>query len=320
MQDSFISAQALAANASRLGLAGKYSTAALTPDAFAHTELILARLPRAHSALAYTLEVLAASAATYGVNPQFVGGGMVKHLSLALNQELQQLYPQVHASLARGKARVIHATTTAPSSPLLVPPTPPRFPQERWHDGIGLKAFAYGAVFGGASLDQGTALLLRNLEKLPLSAPPREVLDLGCGSGLIASAAARHWPTAQILATDVSAQAVASTRLTAQHAQFADRVHAFADDAAAQLPANSLDLVLCNPPFHNRGEVLGSIAAKMFRAAARVLRPGGTLVCVYNTTLPYFPQLNQLVGPTQVLANDAKFTLSAATRRHAAST
>ena len=80
------------------------------------------------------------------------------------------------------------------------------------------------------------------------------------------------------------------------------------------LPDQSLDLVVCNPPFH-RGPAKDSAAAyAMFAAAGRALRPGGELWVVYNSHLPYRTELRR-VGHTEIVAQDPRFTVTRSVAR-----
>jgi 16S rRNA (guanine1207-N2)-methyltransferase len=46
-----------------------------------------------------------------------------------------------------------------------------------------------------------------------------------------------------------------------------------------------------------------------------VLRPGGELWAVWNSALRYRPALERTIGPTRQIARNAKFTVTASTRR-----
>ncbi|MDK3255048.1 class I SAM-dependent methyltransferase [Blastococcus capsensis] len=87
------------------------------------------------------------------------------------------------------------------------------------------------------------------------------------------------------------------------------------DDAAGSVPDGSVDLVVCNPPFHVGAAVVTTAADRLFTAAARVLRPGGELWTVYNSALRYRPVLNRIVGPTRVAGQDPRFTVTVSRRR-----
>ena len=122
-------------------------------------------------------------------------------------------------------------------------------------------------------------------------------------------------PGLGVVAVDQSAAAVASATATAQANGFSDRIRVVRDDAADSVPDASVDLVVCNPPFHVGAAVVTTAADRLFAAAARVLRQGGELWTVYNSALRYRPTLSRLVGPTRVVRQTPKFTVTVSTRR-----
>ena len=91
---------------------------------------------------------------------------------------------------------------------------------------------------------------------------------------------ARLLPQATIHATDVSWQAIDSTHLTAQANQLDIVTHWC--DGLVDIPNESVDAVVTNPPFHRGTAQDHAPTLAMLADAARVLRPGGTLWCVYN--------------------------------------
>jgi 16S rRNA (guanine1207-N2)-methyltransferase len=114
---------------------------------------------------------------------------------------------------------------------------------------------------------------------------------------------------------DQSAAAVASAAATAAANGLGDRIQVIRDDAAETVADGSIDLVVCNPPFHVGAAVVTTAADRLFAAAARVLRPGGELWTVYNSALRYKATLARLVGPTAVAQQTPKFTVTVSTRR-----
>jgi 16S rRNA (guanine1207-N2)-methyltransferase len=324
-QDSVVAERALDANAERLGLAGASErhpagapgTALVPAGVLDGARLVLVRLPRSLAALTELAEAVARSAAPDVV---VLAGGMVKHMTPAMNEVLGRCFADVHATRGRHKARVLVA-----SGPRDVEPT---YPVAEAAPG-GFDLWAYGAAFAGPRLDRGARALLEALGLLPgtpgarpgespagPAVPPgATVLDLGCGTGVLATSVARAYPDARVVATDVSAAAVASTALTAQHAGVGDRVETVRDDAGRDLPGAAFDVVLCNPPFHVGAAVHTGAASRMFRTAARVLRPGGVLWTVYNSHLRYRAELGRVVGPTTQVARDRTFTVTRSVAR-----
>ena len=108
---------------------------------------------------------------------------------------------------------------------------------------------------------------------------------------------------------------MASVAATAAANGVGERIQVIRDDAADSVTDGSVDLVVCNPPFHVGAAVVTTAADLLFAAAARVLRPGGELWTVYNSALRYKPTLTRLVGPTSVAQQTPKFTVTVSTRR-----
>ena len=96
-------------------------------------------------------------------------------------------------------------------------------------------------IFSPAHVDLGTQVLLRTVP-----APVGHVLDLGCGWGPIALAAALASPDVTVTAVDVNERALDLAARNAVTAGVADRVAVMAPDA---VPADALfDTIWSNPP------------------------------------------------------------------------
>ncbi|MHB1473249.1 MAG: class I SAM-dependent methyltransferase, partial [Dermatophilaceae bacterium] len=139
-------------------------------------------------------------------------------------------------------------------------------------------------------------------------------VDLGCGTGVIAAALARDRPMLNVLATDQSAAAVSSAAATLAANGLTERTQVLRDDAMSTLPDASVDLIVCNPPFHLGTSVHAGVALRLFDAAGRVLAPGGELWTVFNSHLAYDRALNRAIGPTRVMGRNARFTVTVSTR------
>lgn len=301
-QDAITGRRALERNARELDVdLAPLAAHALDADLVRDARLVLLQLPRALDALDEIAGLVAAHAAP---DVRIVAGGRIKHMTLGMNDVLARHFREVRASRAASKSRVLHASD------------PVRGEAGGWprcvrHDDVGLTVCAHGAAFAGASVDIGTRFLLGFLSEMPAV---RDAVDLGCGTGVLASAYALAHPEASVLATDQSAAAVASARATAA-ANGARRVEVVQDDGLGARPDGSADLVILNPPFHSGAAVTDAIAPRLFADAARVLRPGGELWCVWNSHLAYRPALERIVGPTRQIGRSSRFTVTASTRR-----
>ena len=154
---------------------------------------------------------------------------------------------------------------------------------------------AHGAVFAGTRIDLGTRQLLALLDRMAPTAPT--AIDLGCGTGVLAAALAEARPGLRVLASD-SRRPRSPRPGPPCGERLADRVTVRAIDALSAVAPASADLIVCNPPFHLGTTVHDRAAGALFRAAGRVLRPGGQLWTVSNAHLDYRAVLRRRVGPT----------------------
>ncbi|WP_430647106.1 class I SAM-dependent methyltransferase [Agromyces sp. GXS1127] len=307
-QDPLTGERALAANAARLGVPAdeRPRSSPLAPELVAGARLVLMRLPRSLDRLDEVAALVAQHAAA---DVRVVAGGRIKHMSVAMNDVLGRWFARVDVTHARQKSRVLVATAPRDRPATAAPP----WPRHAHDDALGLEVVAHGGVFAGTTVDIGTRFLLDVLgEAVPDAAT---AVDLACGSGVVAAWLARERPGLVVRASDRSAAAAASARLTAAADGVADRVEVVRADGLEHLPDASERLVVLNPPFHSDAAVHTGIAAHLFGEAARVLASGGELWCVWNSHLRYRPLLERLVGPTRQVARNPKFTVTASTRR-----
>jgi 16S rRNA (guanine1207-N2)-methyltransferase len=316
-QDSIAGEQALAQNAVRAGsaipagLADGFRQLPLTPELFTGATVVIGQLPKSLDALREITQLAATNACA---DVTVFLGGRVKHMTHAMTDVLEASFTDVRASLARKKSRALVARM--PQRHLdswqeaAVGPT--AYPLRRHHLDLDLWVCAHGAAFAGTKIDIGTRFILEFLSRMQPAAGT--AVDLGCGTGVIASALARARPQLSVLATDESAGAVSSALATVAANGLSERVHVVRDDAMSTLADASVDLIVCNPPFHLGTSVHLGVSVKLFRAAGRVLKPGGQLWAVYNSHLPYRSQLTRAIGPTHVIGHNTKFTVTVSTR------
>ena len=81
------------------------------------------------------------------------------------------------------------------------------------------------------------------------------------------------------------------------------------DDGMVHTEADSLDLILCNPPFHQQSTVSTDIAYNLFRSAKSALTKGGQLWIVANRHLGYHAVLKRLFGNCTTEASNNKFVI-----------
>ena len=304
-QDRVTGEHALDYNAEDLGIDG-YSHHTLDAELVTGARVILLRLPRGLDALEEIAGIIAANAADDVV---VFAGNRIKHLTPAMNDVLKKHFGRLDISHARQKARVLIARQPQPTTS----PSPDDvFPKREFNKELDIWVCAHGGAFAGTKLDIGTRFLLEVTEQMPPEA--RTAIDLGSGTGILATILAKQRPELQIIATDQSWAAVSSTAATAEANGVADRIKVVRDNGLYQQPDGSADLILLNPPFHIEGTVHLGEALKLFEEAGRVLRVGGELWTVFNSHLGYRSTLSSVVGPTRQVARNAKFSVMVSTR------
>ncbi len=123
-----------------------------------------------------------------------------------------------------------------------------------------------------AILARATDELVAWLDREHLIGPERDVLDLGCGIGRVATALAPR--VRSVLGLDLSPAMIqeAERRGPAPNLRFE-----LTDGEGLALPAASFDLVLAVDSFPYLMQAGQALAERHVRDAARVLRPGGAL-------------------------------------------
>ena len=119
-------------------------------------------------------------------------------------------------------------------------------------------------------MDTGTRLLL---EALP-EEMSGDILDLGCGWGVIGISIAKKWPGTRVTMADVNTRALDLSRENAK--RNGAEVTCVESDGMAALTGKSFDAVVTNPPIRAGKHVI----YKMFADAAAQLKPGGALYLV----------------------------------------
>lgn len=136
--------------------------------------------------------------------------------------------------------------------------------------GIPLAFRTDAGVFSRGEVDAGTDLLLKSLPEEMTG----DILDLGCGWGVIGICAARRWPDARVTMADVNLRALDLARENARRNRA--EVRCLESDGMEALKGEMFDTVITNPPIRAGKQVI----YRMFADAEACLRPGGSLILV----------------------------------------
>ena len=140
------------------------------------------------------------------------------------------------------------------------------------------------------------------LERFSNAAPPSLIVDVGTGCGCLAVTLALEFPTARVVATDVSAKALAVAGINAATHGMEARVRLAHAPFLADVQSD-VDLIVSNPPYIPSGSAPGlppevkdyepavalfggpdglDVIRQLFAAAESALRPGGFLVMEFG--------------------------------------
>jgi 16S rRNA (guanine1207-N2)-methyltransferase len=304
MSDSFISQQATQQN---LKLNGLSSVELLTSlDPLPETiDLVLIQLPKNNRFLAWQLQQLRNRLEK---NCPVVAVNKAKEIHTSTLKLFDKHLGNTKTSLAWKKHRLVFSQTNNNSMTDIDS-------VKTWHvDDENFSLSNYPNTYSGESLDLGARFMLKHLPTAPLA---KDVIDLGCGNGVLSVKFAQLNPKARITCVDESYMALESARVNLSNIEpDSDRFQFVANNCLDNMVGESSDLVLCNPPFHQNNAITDHIAWQMFCDAKHVLRSKGKLLVIGNRHLGYDDKLARLFGRSQIkqIANNSKFVILQATK------
>ncbi len=298
--DSYISQQAARENFTTNNLAAKTVTflnSLEKPDGV--FDYILIKIPRT---LALLEDQLSRIQDNISLHTKVIAAGMVKNLPKNVWKILESYVGTTTTSLAKKKARLIFAS---PDPKRVVPPCP--YPVYYQLEDTDYLICNHANVFSRDSLDIGTRFLLKNL---PQISEAKEIVDLGCGNGVVGLMLSERHPNATIHFVDESFMAVASAKETFLRA-FSEQNHAsfHVNDGLSNFKADSIDLIVCNPPFHQHHSTGDQIAVRLFKQSRKALKEGGELWVIGNRHLNYNNNLKKIFGNSIIVASNSKFVI-----------
>jgi 23S rRNA (guanine1835-N2)-methyltransferase len=292
--DSFVSSKAIEMN----------SDGMITPlhdldDIQGEFDLVLARIPKNMSffedQLCHLTQHLKAGA-------KIICTSMVKHLSPSSFDLLNKYIGPTTTSLAQKKARLIFTEFQKEK-------VTSSYPQKLSLEGFPKPFINHSNLFSREKLDIGTRFFLEHIPQ----GFYKKILDLGCANGIIGIKAKMENPESQIIFCDESYMAIKSAREN-YRTYFQDEARFYWTNCFEDHPEKELDLVLCNPPFHQQNTIGDFIAWQMFKDSFEVLKKNGEIIVIGNGHLGYQVKLKRIFNNGRILASNKKFMICSSKR------
>lgn len=240
---------------------------------------------------------------------EIIAAAMIKHLQKSAFELIEKIIGPLTTSLAVKKSRLIFTrldnTLTTVKNP---------YPSRYTDPDIGFSLINHANVFSRSHLDLGSRFFLSMFKDIGYA---DKVVDLACGNGVLGIEYQLLHPQANLEFIDESYMAIASAEQN-YRSVFTEKNNSamfIAQDGLTARAANSCNLILCNPPFHQQHSVGDQIATAMFRDAKHCLKTGGSLWLVSNHHLDYKSKLKRLFGHCQVMGKNKKFVVLKSVKR-----
>ncbi|MTI13443.1 class I SAM-dependent methyltransferase [Sansalvadorimonas verongulae] len=163
-------------------------------------------------------------------------------------------------------------------------------------------------VFSHGRLDVGSRLLLETLAKENIRG---QILDFGCGAGVIGSWLAMRHNRCRSTLLDTDAMALESARRTLE-ANNIEGGKVIASHGLSELKGR-YDWIISNPPFHEGVKTRYDVTEQFLKDCKNHLCKGGQLRIVANSFLKYRPLIEDAFGHCEELAKGQGFTVYGAT-------
>ncbi|MCP4988614.1 MAG: methyltransferase [Colwellia sp.] len=312
--DSFISAQGIQYNIEQNALNDDNITQLTSLDSLpSDIDIILYKIPKSKSLLIEQLIQIKNSVSGTCI---FIAADRAKEIHSATLKVFEKYLGTTKTSLAVKKARLVFCQLD--NKNVLPSPFPTVWTIEHQSKNDlpsrELTISNHANVYAREKLDIGARYFIENLPKV---APKSKVIDLGCGNGVIGLTVLANQSEAHIQFIDESCMAIASAEQNVKNnlPELMQQCQFTLNDCLTDVESNSVDLILCNPPFHQNTATTDHIAWQMFKDSHRVLKKGGELRIIGNRQLAYHIKLQRIFGNEKLIASNNKFVTQSAIKR-----
>ena len=160
-------------------------------------------------------------------------------------------------------------------------------------------------LFSPGHVDRGTLAMLSRADFMP----GMQVMDLGCGCGVVGIIAALICGAQNVVMSDIDPVAVRTARENAARNGVGE-ITCILSDGFARVDRTGFDLILSNPPYQSDFSVAKAFIEKGFNR----LKPGGRMLMVTKRRTWYRNKLSTVFGGVKIYDIDGYYVFEAQKR------
>lgn len=271
-------------------------------DVTSDYELAIMKLPKSND---FLVELLIHLRSIMPSGTLLISAGKANQISKNTLSLFEKHLGETKTSLAKKKSRLIFTRVDKTLS------SQSKFPKTWVVEDSGIHMVNHANTFANSQLDIGARLMLQHLPDIT----NRNVVDLGCGNGVLGAHLLRDNPH-NLHFVDESYMALQSAKATvASLSQVHGEVFYHHSNCLEDADLPNISHIVCNPPFHQQNTITDHIAWQMFTDSYHCLEKGGELRVVGNRHLDYHHKMKRLFGGYKIVASNKKFVVISSSKR-----
>lgn len=217
---------------------------------------------------------------------------------------LDTLFPHAETVYYRGHLRLVSLTAAAAPVAADQEDFPPVVADE-------VTLATVPGLFSWNRPDPASLLLLQTITRHPGA----QVLDFGCGNGLLGITLAKRWPDIRVILSDDLFSAVKCAARSVTLNGVAERCQVIPENGVGEkLSRYKFNTIVSNPPFHRGTRSDYQTARQFIAAATAILVPGGEIRLVGSRFLDYGQVMSTTLKDVELLSQEDNFAVWRAVR------